>query len=276
MNTEPLGVTTQTATDGFSQATHPIAQTTIHTPSAGLHTGDVLIRSQGEELPAYFARPAPRQGKLPVILVVQEIFGVHEYIRDVCRRLAHEGYFAIAPELYFRQGDASQYSDITLLLKELVSQVPDQQVLADLDHTAHWAASQGGDVHKLAITGFCWGGRISWLYAAHNPQVKAAIAWYGKLMADKTLCTPSHPVDQAKNLCAPVLGLYGGQDSGIPLSTVEMMRQMLRAANADAEIIVYPEAGHAFHADYRPSYQAEAAQDGWQRMLNWLSLYGVE
>ena len=185
-----------------------------------------------------------------------------------------EGYLAVAPELYFRQGDPNDYSDIPTLFSNLVNKVPDAQVLADLDHVASWAARNGGDAHRLMVTGFCWGGRISWLYAAHNPQLKAAVAWYGKLVGEKTLNSPKHPVDIATELNAPVLGLYGGQDTGISLDSVETMRHALRAANANAEIVVYPDAGHAFNADYRPSYHAESAKDGWQRMLAWFSQYG--
>lgn len=260
----------------FSPAVTPVSATTVYTDSEGLHAGETTIPSQGEDLPAYLARPASFSGKLPIVLVVQEIFGVHEHIRDICRRLAKEGYLAIAPELYFRQGDPTQYSDIGELLDKLVSKVPDQQVLADLDHSAHWASLHGGDASKLAITGFCWGGRIAWLYAAHSPQLKAGVAWYGKLVGNKTLSNPTHPIDEAIDLTAPVLGLYGGQDSSIPLDTVESMRQAIRAANADAEIVVYPQAGHAFNADYRPSYDAEAATDGWQRMLAWFAKNGVK
>ena len=183
---------------------------------------------------------------------------------------------AIAPELYFREGDPNDFADIPTLLSGLVAKVPDSQVLADLDHVASWASRNGGDVHRLMITGFCWGGRITWLYAAHNPQLKAAVAWYGKLTGDKSLNSPKQPVDIATDLNAPVLGLYGGQDNSIPQESVETMRQALRAANAKAEIIVYPDAGHAFNADYRPSYHAESAKDGWQRMLEWFTQYGVK
>lgn len=266
---------TQQATGGFAPAVAPVASTTRHTDDHDLHTSETTIPTQGENMPAYLARPAAASGPLPVVIVVQEIFGVHEHIRDLCRRLAKEGYLAIAPELYFRQGDPQQYATIDELFSRLVSKVPDQQVLADLDHTAHWASRHGGEANRLAITGFCWGGRIAWLYAAHNPQLKAAAAWYGKLVGEKSLNQPKHPVDVAVDLNAPVLGLYGGQDSGIPLDTVESMRQAIRAANATAEIVVYPEAGHAFNADYRPSYHQEAADDGWQRMLAWFAQHGM-
>jgi len=263
-------------TPTFSPAVTPVAGTTIHTDTEGLHAGETTIPSLGKELPAYLARPQKFTGKLPVVLVVQEIFGVHEHIRDVCRRLAKQGYLAIAPELYFRQGDPSDYTDISELFSKLVNKVPDNQVLSDLDHTAHWACQNGGDASKLAITGFCWGGRITWMYAAHNPQLKAGVAWYGVLAGDKTLSRPTQPVDEAVNLSAPVLGLYGGKDKSIPQESIEKMRQAIRAANADAEIVVYPEADHAFNADYRPTYHAEAAADGWQRMLDWFAKYGVK
>lgn len=265
---------TSTQQTGFAPAASPLASTTVHTPDDAIIAVFTSIPSQGEDMPAYQARPKQNDAPLPVVIVVQEIFGVHEHIRDICRRLALEGYLAIAPELYFREGDPNDYSDIPTLFSNLVSKVPDAQVLADLDHVASWAARNGGDPHRLMVTGFCWGGRISWLYAAHNPQLKAAVAWYGKLMGEKTLNSPKHPVDIATDLNAPVLGLYGGQDTGIPLDTVETMRQALRAANAKAEIVVYPDAGHAFNADYRPSYHAESAKDGWQRMLAWFSQYG--
>lgn len=259
----------------FTPAITPLADSTILTNEHQIHISETTIPSQGEGLPAYIAKPAEHSGPFPTILVVQEVFGVHEHIKDLCRRLAKQGYLAIAPELYFRQGNANEYDDISELIKNVVSQVPDSQVLADLDHTAHWATRHGGDATKLAITGFCWGGRITWLYAAHNPQLKAAVAWYGRLMGEKNLIQPKHPVDIATHLSAPVLGLYGGEDHLIPLSNIETMRQAIRAANADAEIVVYPQAGHAFHADYRPDYDAEASADGWQRMLQWFTQHGV-
>lgn len=275
MKTED-NMTQKLSNNGFTPAVSPTASTTILTDSADILSGETSVPTQGENMPAFHARPRHAKGPLPVVLVVQEIFGVHEHIRDICRRLAVEGYLAIAPELYFRQGDPSEYSDIPTLFSELVSKVPDTQVLADLDHVANWASRNGGDMRNMAITGFCWGGRITWLYAAHNPQLKAGVAWYGKLAGEKTLKQQKHPVDVAVDLNAPVLGLYGGKDDGIPLESVETMRQALRAANADAEIVVYPDAGHAFNADYRPSYHQESARDGWQRMLAWFRQYGVE
>lgn len=264
-----------TEKSAFAPAAGPQAATVVSTPEQAITAGETSIPTQGENMPAYHARPKDAEGALPIVIVVQEIFGVHEHIRDICRRLALEGYLAVAPELYFRQGDPNEYSDIPTLFSNLVTKVPDAQVLADLDHVANWAARNGGDPHRLLMTGFCWGGRISWLYAAHNPQLKAAVAWYGKLVGEKTLNSPKHPVDIATDLNAPVLGLYGAEDTGIPQNTVETMRQALRAANAKAEIVVYPEAGHAFNADYRPSYHEESAKDGWQRMLGWFRQYGA-
>jgi len=267
--------TQESSNKGFAPATGPAAATTIITDSTDIISGETSIPTQGENMPAFHAKPRHAEGLLPVVLVVQEIFGVHEHIRDICRRLASEGYLAVAPELYFRQGDPADYTDISTLFNDLISKVPDSQVLADLDHVANWASRHGGDMRNMAATGFCWGGRITWLYAAHNPQLKAAVAWYGKLVGEKTMKQQKHPVDIAVDLNSPVLGLYGGKDDGIPLESVETMRQALRAANADAEIIVYPDAGHAFNADYRPSYHAESAQDGWQRMLAWFKQHGV-
>lgn len=265
-----------TEKSAFAPAAGPQAATVVSTPEQAITAGETSIPTQGENMPAYHTRPKDAEGALPIVIVVQEIFGVHEHIRDICRRLALEGYLAVAPELYFRQGDPNEYSDIPTLFSNLVTKVPDAQVLADLDHVANWAARNGGDPHRLLMTGFCWGGRISWLYAAHNPQLKAAVAWYGKLVGEKTLNSPKHPVDIATDLNAPVLGLYGAEDTGIPQDTVETMRQALRAANAKAEIVVYPEAGHAFNADYRPSYHEESAKDGWQRMLGWFRQYGAK
>ncbi|CDL00894.1 putative carboxymethylenebutenolidase precursor (Dienelactone hydrolase; DLH) [Magnetospirillum gryphiswaldense MSR-1 v2] len=259
---------TALAATGFAVAAGPVNAQAISTDSTGLAAGPQMIGT----LPAYVARPASGSN-LPTILVVQEIFGVHEHIRDVCRRLAKLGYLAIAPELYFRQGDPSTVSDIPTLLKTIVAQVPDAQVLADLDAAAAWATSHGGDAKRLGITGFCWGGRISWLYAAHNPKLKAAVAWYGRLVGDASENNPRHPIDIAGQLKAPVLGLYGGGDQGIPLDSIERMRSAAKAAKVKTEIVVYTDAPHAFHADYRPSYRALPAQAGWQRLQDWFKTY---
>jgi carboxymethylenebutenolidase len=234
------------------------------------------------EIPAY--RAMPEKGKnFPVALVVQEIFGVHEHIKDVCRRFAKLGHMAIAPALYARQGDTSQIADMTKVM-EVVAKVPDAQVMADLDATVAYAAKTGqADAKRLGITGFCWGGRVVWLYAAHNPQLDAGVAWYGRLVAragqPANLLAPKQPVDVVADLKAPVLGLYGGKDRGIPLDTVEQMRAALKNSKSKAarssEIVVYPEADHGFHADYRPTYNKEAATDGWQKLLAWFKRHGA-
>jgi len=262
---------------GYAAAAGPaVAQTVIRTSADGLAAGRVNIDAKGFALPAYRAAPAGKTG-LPVVLVIQEIFGVHEYIADVCRRFAHAGYLAVAPELYARQGDPAQYTEISRLLSELVAKVPDAQVMDDLDAAAAWAGANGGDASKIAVTGFCWGGRMTWLYAAHGP-VKAAVAWYGRLVGQTSSSAPRNPVDIAGELNAPVLGLYGGQDTGIALSTVEQMQAALAQGNAAArasEFVVYPDAPHGFHADYRPSFRQAAAEDGWTRTLDWFKRHGV-
>lgn len=265
------GFVTTLAAAGFALAVQPVqASTVISTDASGLDAGSATVKVSGGELPIYYARPA--QGdKLPVVLVVQEIFGVHEHIRDVCRRLAKQGYLALAPELFFRQGDPTKLENVADILSSIVSKVPDAQVMADLDACAEWAATRSGDAARLAITGFCWGGRITWLYAAHNPRLKAGVAWYGRLDGAPSDNQPRHPIDIAANLNAPVLGLYGGQDQGIPLDDVEAMREAIKAAGKPSDIVVYPDAPHAFHADYRPSFRKTEAEDGWKRLLEWFS-----
>jgi len=266
-------VVTSLAT-GFAAAVQPVvAQTMITTDTEGLEAGETKIKVEDGEIPAYQAMPA-EGGPFPVVLVLQEIFGVHEHIKDICRRLAKEGYMAIALELFARQGDVSGLSINEIL--PIVAKVADQQVMSDLDAAvAHAAASGNADTNRLAITGFCWGGRIAWLYAAHNPGLKAAVAWYGRLVGQQSEATPRHPVDIASELKAPVLGLYGAADQGIPVETVEQMRSACEAAGKTCEIIIYPDAPHAFHADYRPSYRPEPAKDGWSRMLAWFRKHGV-
>jgi len=262
---------------GYAAATLPIAaQTVIVTSLDGLTAGRTSYPVAGFNVPAYYAAPAGKTG-LPVILVVQEIFGVHAYIEDVCRRFAKLGYLAIAPELYARQGDATGYTDIPKLMADIVSKVPDAQVLGDLDGALAWAAANGGDTARAGITGFCWGGRITWLYAARGP-VKAGVAWYGRLVGDKTALTPQQPVDIGASLRAPVLGLYGAEDSGIPLDTISKMKMALASGTAAAQasqFLVYQGAGHAFHADYRPSYRQAPAEEGWRRALEWFRTNGV-
>lgn len=262
---------------GYAAAALPVvAQTAIATPTDGLQAGPIKFNVGGFDVPAYAAQPSGKTG-LPVVLVVQEIFGVHEYIADTCRRFAKLGYLAIAPDLYARQGDPRGYTEIPKLMAEIVSKVPDAQVMADLDGALQYAAVHGGDVSKAGITGFCWGGRITWLYAATG-KVKAGVAWYGRLVGQPSALTPRHPVDIATELKAPVLGLYGGKDQGIPLDTVDKMKTALSNGSPAAkasEFVVYPEAGHAFHADYRPSYLKEAADDGWKRAVAWFKANGV-
>jgi carboxymethylenebutenolidase len=263
---------------GFAAAVLPIcAQTAIKTDTSGLTAGEVTIPVGSFKMPAYRAAPAGKTDA-PVVLVVSEIFGVHEYIADVARRFAKAGYFAVAPELLVRQGDAGSYGEIGKLIAEVVSKVPDAQVMGDLDATAAWAKAQGADTSKLAVTGFCWGGRITWLYSAHNPGIKAGVAWYGRLVGQGNPLQPTHPVELAGKLNGPVLGLYGAADQGIPLDTVDKMKAALAAGSAAAkksEFVVYPEAPHAFHADYRPSYRKEAAEDGWKRCVAWFKAQGV-
>jgi carboxymethylenebutenolidase len=267
---------------GYAATAMPImAQTAIKTSAEGLTTGEAIYDVDGFTVPFFYAAPEGKKN-LPVILVVQEIFGVHAYIADTCRRLAQAGYLAIAPELYARQGDPSKYSDMGKLMAEVVSQVPDEQVMADLDGAVKWAGENGGNLKKVGITGFCWGGRITWLYAERSKNVKAAVAWYGRLVGAASALTPKHPLDLAASLKAPVLGLYGGQDGGIPLSTINDMKDALAAAGAKgnaaakaSEFVVYPQAPHAFHADYRPSYRKDAAEDGFQRALQWFKAKGV-
>lgn len=264
-----------TLATGFAASVQPVmAQTTITTDAAGLEAGEVKIKTADGEIPAYRAMPATGTG-FATILVVQEIFGVHEHIKDVCRRLAKMGYFAVAPEMYARQGDVSKLKSIDEI-RPIVAKVPDKQVMADLDATVAFAKASGkADVSKLAITGFCWGGRVTWLYAAHNPGLKAGIAWYGRLVGDASEMTPKHPVDLAADLKAPVLGLYGGADAGIPVDTVDKMKAACAAAKKACDFTVYPDMPHAFHADYRASYREAAAKDGWAKLTAFLKAQSV-
>lgn len=265
---------------GFALAVVPIADTVLATSSQGLEAGDVKIATSSGDIPAYRALPKGNpKAKLPVLLVVHEIFGVHEHIKDLCRRFAKQGYFAIAPDLFARHGDATKIADINQLRAEIVSKASDAQVAGDLDATVAWASRQAAaDTSRLAITGFCWGGRITWLYAAHQPLLKAGVAWYGKVVGDKDPLHPKNPVDVVADLKAPVLGLYGGKDQGIPLEGVEQLKAALQGGSAAAkraEVHVYPEAGHAFAADYRASYRKDDADDGFKRLSAWLKANGV-
>jgi len=262
-------------TAGFALAVRPVSAETITTSDEGLLADEVQIPTTDGRIPAY--RAAPKAGgPFPVVLVVQEIFGVHEHIKDVCRRFAKLGYLAIAPELYARQGDISQITDFKEIISKVVSKVPDKQVLADLDAAVAWAETSGnGDITKLAITGFCWGGRIVWLYAAHNPVLRAGVAWYGRLDAPKDELHPTNPIDIVGELKAPVLGLYGGADQGIPNELVAKMQEKLKAAGKPSEVVLYPDTPHGFYADYRPSYREEQARDGWNKLLDWFKKHGV-
>lgn len=264
-----------TLATGFALAVQPVSAQTITTDTNGLVAGEIKIPVKDGEIPGYRAMPATGK-RFPTVLVVQEIFGVHEHIKDICRRFAKAGHMAIAPEMYARQGDVSQITNINEIISKVVSKVPDAQVMSDLDATVEYARKTGkANADKLGITGFCWGGRIVWMYAAHNPKLKAGVAWYGRLVGQPDELRPKHPVDVAASLKAPVLGLYGGKDRGIPLDTVEKMREALKAAASKSEIIVYPDADHGFHADYRPSYNKEAAEDGWKKLREWFKKNGA-
>jgi carboxymethylenebutenolidase len=262
---------------GFAAAVLPVSAQTIHTDSAGLEAGEVSFSSSGAQVPAYRAQP---QGKthLPVMIVIHEIFGVHEHIADVCRRFAKRGYLAIAPNLFSREGDPNAYPTIQQLSDELVSKVPDASVMADLDAAVKWAGEHGGDLDRLGATGFCWGGREAWLYAEHNPRLKAVAAFYGRVAGPHTETTPANPIDRVAHLHAPVLGLYGLQDSSIPQDTLEQMKVLIAQGPQVArgsQFVVYPDAGHAFFADYRPSYRKADAEDGWRRTLAWFREHGL-
>ncbi len=268
---------------GFALAVQPVSAQTIVTDTVGLVTDEVKIPAADIAFPAYLARPE-KGSRFPVVIVIQEIFGVHEHIKDICRRLAKVGYFALAPELFARQGDVSKLESIGDIISKVVSKVPDDQVLSDLTRCVDYAAKTGyADIKRLAVTGFCWGGRITWLFAAHEPRVKAAAAWYGSLVANPRNSPdfkpdplrPRFPIDIAPTLRRPVLGLYGGKDQGIPLETVEQMRVALAKGKSGSRIIVYPDAPHGFHADYRPSYRKEDAQAAWQAMLDWFKQHGA-
>lgn len=268
------GFAVTTLATGFAMAVTPVGAQTITTDTTGLVAGEVKIQVQGGDIPGYRAMPAGK-GPFPTVLVVQEIFGVHEHIKDVCRRFAKVGYFAVAPEMYARQGDVSKLKSIEEI-RPFVAKVPDAQVMSDLDATVEWAKNTGAaDTSRLGITGFCWGGRIVWLYAAHNRNLDAGVAWYGRLTSEPTQLQPRNPIDLVKELKAPVLGLYASTDASIPQESVDKMKAALKAAGNPSEIIVYPQSEHGFHADYRPSYKADAAKDGWAKLLAYFKTHGV-
>jgi carboxymethylenebutenolidase len=262
-------------TAGFALAVQPVSAQTITTDANGLTVGEVKVPVKDGQIPAYHAHPATG-GPFATVIVIQEIFGVHEHIKDLCRRLAKMGYFAAAPALYAREGDVSGMTDIQEIIKKVVSKVPDQQVASDIDATVQWAKGTGkADTARLAATGFCWGGRQTWLYAAHNPSLKAAVAWYGPLAGNTDELHPKRVLDLAQQINVPVLGLYGGADQGIPVGDIEKMRDELKAAKKPSEIVIYPDTPHGFNADYRPSYRPEQAKDGWAKMQKWFKDHGV-
>jgi carboxymethylenebutenolidase len=265
-----------TAASGFALAVQPVSAATIQTPTEGLDEGMVSFQASDRAMPAYRAKPRGKTN-LPIVIVVQEIFGLHEWIKDVTRRFARAGFYAIAPDYYVRQGDATKIADIQTLFQTIVSKVPDAQVMSDTDAAAAFAAKDGGDGKRLGITGFCWGGRVTWLYAAHNPKLKAGVAWYGRLRAAANAAPsplqPKQPIDVVAQMKAPVLGLYGENDSGIPLDSVDAMLDALKAAKSKSDISVYPGAQHGFFADYRPSYSEADSRDAWVKALGWFATY---
>jgi carboxymethylenebutenolidase len=264
---------------GFATAADPVLAAVIKTDFVGIKASEQTIPVGSFQMPAYIARPESTSKPLPIVIVVSEIFGVHEHIADVARRFAKLGYLAIAPEAFIRAGDPSSYGTIAEIFTNIISKTPDEQVLTDIRAAIAWAGKNGGDVKRVGVTGFCWGGRITWL-AATMPEVKAGVAWYGRLIGDKTANNPKQPVDIANDLKAPVLGLYGGADAGIPLASVDQMKTALEAASNNpaakaSRFEVYPDTPHAFHADYRESYREGPAKDGWVKCLVWFKQNGV-
>ena len=259
---------------GYTLAAGPVRAEVIKTDTEGLETGDAKIKVADGEMPAYFARPKGASNP-PVVLVAMEIFGLHEYVKDVTRRLAKLGAFAVAPDYYFRKGgDLTKITDMQQLLP-IVNAKPDAELLSDLDATVAWAKSQGGDTSRLGIVGFCRGGRTVWEYAAHNPALKAGVSFYGPPIDPPNPVWPKSPLQLAPEMKAPVLGLYGEADTGIPVSAVEALKKALADNKKTAEFKIYPGAPHGFHADYRASYRKEAAEDGWNQMQAWFKKYGV-
>jgi carboxymethylenebutenolidase len=260
---------------GFAAAAGPVAASVITTDTDGLDAGMVDVPTVGGNMSAYRARPKG-VAHPPVILVIQEIFGLHEWIKDVCRRFAKQGWYAIGGELYWRHGKPSEYTDMGKLMSDLVAKIPDSEVTGDLDSEVAFAAKEGGDTKRLSVTGFCWGGRQTWLYAAHNPKLKAAVAWYGPLVGTPGALKPRNPVDIANELKVPVLGMYGAQDKNITAEHIARMRQALKdAGNKTSRIDAFADAGHGFFADYRDSYNEKDAKEAWQRALAWLHDHGA-
>src|SRR5581483_6302008 len=261
-------------TAGYTLAAGPVRADVITTDTGGLNSGDAKIKVADGEMPAYFARPASASNP-PVVLVAMEIFGLHEYIKDVTRRLAKLGAFAVAPDYYFRKGtDLTKIAEIKDLLP-IVNAKPDAELLSDLDATVAWAKAQDGDTSRLGIVGFCRGGRTVWEYSAHSPALKAGVAFYGPPVDPPNPLWPKSPLQLAPEMKAPVLGLYGGADAGIPVAQVEQLKEALAANKKTAEFKIYPGAPHGCHADYRTSYRKEAAEDAWNQMQAWFKTYGV-
>jgi carboxymethylenebutenolidase len=259
---------------GFTLATTRVEAQVIHTDTEGLTAGETQVHTDKGDLPAYYAKPASGTAH-PIILVIEEIFGVHEHIKDICRRLAKDGYLAVATEYYARIGDLSKMTDIAAIFREVISKAPDAQMMSDLDATAAWAAENGGDGGKLGVTGFCRGGRQTWLYATHNPNLKAAVAWYGPIKGATSEIQPKMVIDVADQLKCPLLGLYGGQDQSIAVTDVKAAEAKAQQAGKTVEIVIYQDAPHGFNADYRPSYREADAKNAWGRMLAWFKQYGV-
>jgi carboxymethylenebutenolidase len=264
---------------GFVAASEPVMAQAIKTDFSGIKAGEQDIPVGSFNMPAYISRPEKASGSLPVVIVVSEIFGVHEYIADTTRRFAKLGYLAIAPEFFTRAGDPNSFGTVAEIQSNIVAKTPDTQVLSDLKAAIAWAGKNGGDLKKVGVTGFCWGGRITWL-SATMPEVKAGVAWYGRLVGDKTANNPRQPVEIAADLRAPVLGLYGSADTGIPLDTVEQMKAALSKASSNpaakaSKFEIYSEAPHAFHADYRATYREGPAKDAWAKCLAWFKQHGV-
>lgn len=279
MQTEGLATISRrgfcTTAAGYALAVSPVTAWAVTTPATDLEVQDVKINVGKLEMPAYVARPK-KAGKYPVVIVIHEIFGVHEYIKDVVRRFANAGFYAVAPYLYFRQGDATKIEDIPKLRSEIIDKVVQAEVISDLDATVKWLNDQkAADASKIGITGFCWGGSVTWVYSQHNPKLKAGVAWYGKLVGEPTANVKIFPVEGAAKQTVPVLGLYGGKDKGIPLDTVEKMRAELKKGKSGSEIVVYDNADHGFHADYRPMYDEKAAKEAWDKALAWFKAHGM-
>ncbi len=268
------GMVMTTLISGFTLATTRVVAQAIHTDDQGIVAGEVKIPVPDGAIPGFMSRPQGA-GPFPIVLVIEEIFGVHEYIKDITRRLAKAGYLAIAPELYARQGDLSTMTDPQAIVRDVISKAPDDQMMRDLDSTVAFAAANHGDPARLGLTGFCRGGRTAWLYAAHAPKLRAAVAWYGPVGGATSPIQPRTAGERAPDLKAPLLGLYGGQDSGIPVAAVQAAADAARHAGKPVEIVVFPDAPHGFHADYRPSYRKAAAEEGWARMLAFFRQHGV-